>query len=225
MGTTQTEIRSGDTNYFAETAARRKLGPVQIGPLTCLLLALPLLAGAQGETTRIEIAHGKRPFVTLSAPEDAGQLTVWSGPGTGLTQSGDIADWAAGTVAAPHNLNVFKVRFFCAADQTPAPVVATSHQCYGVYYGIDPQTRQGFIRIPPADDKQFPDNTRSIYRGVEGSWYRASGRWETLVRPQIEAALASNQPNGYSWYDQQHIYSPPASNTAVSARPALTPKK
>jgi len=203
------------------------------------MLALPLAAGAKSETTRIEIAHGKRPFVTLSGPATAGQFTIWSGPGTSTgpadgpqqmaLSDGDIADWAAGSVELPqHKLAIFKVRFFCAAiqdPQDPPPEVTPSHQCYGVRYAIDPQTQQGYIQIPPAQDKDFPKNTQTIYRGVEGRWYRSSERWEELVRPRIDETLLVTPVEYNYWrYQQPYIYTPPASRTAVGAKPTVTPK-
>ena len=198
-----------------------------------LLALLPAAVDAKGETTRIEIASGKRPFVTLEGADTAGQFTIWSGPGTHSTQSSgaelpstsraDIADWEGGPVEPPTQLAVFKVRFFCAAEQEPQPSVPTSHQCYGVYYAIDPETGAAFVRIPPARDREFPDNAQTIYRGVEGSWYRASAHWEALVRPQIDAQL-KNEPHDAVYYQQPYIYTAPA-HTAVSAKPLVTPKK
>jgi hypothetical protein len=200
------------------------------------LLALPLLAAAKSETTRIEIAHKKKPFVTLNGPATAGQFTIWSGPGTSAgppgaagamtTGEGDIADWVAGPVEPPARLAVFKVRFFCAALQEPGdaqPDVPPSHQCYGVRYAIDPRTQQGYIQIPPQGDRDFPKNTQTIYRGVEGRWYRSSARWEELVRPRINESLEV-RPLDYYIY-QPPVYTPPASRTAVSAKPLVTPKK
>jgi hypothetical protein len=198
-------------------------------------MLLPAVASAQGETTRIEIARGKHPVLTLGEPDGARQFNIWTGPGTGLTQSAvlsvsadasaDIADWQEGPVEPPTELQLFRVRFYCAADAPTPREAATSHQCYGVYYGIDPETRLAYVRIPPAHDQAFPDNTRTIYRGIEGNWYRATAHWETVVRPQLEAALASNGPENY-WYQQQPVYTTPSSSrTAVGARPTVTPKK
>jgi len=208
---------------------------VQIRWAPHLLIALlPTLVAAKGETTRIEVARGKRPFVTLTAPETVGQFTIWSGPGATAgppggpgqvsTSARDFADWPAGAVEPPRNLTIFKVRFFCAAQQDPQPEVTPSHLCYGVRYAIDADSRQGYIQIPPEGDQDFPLNTQSIYRGVEGSWYRASAHWEMLVRPQIEAALAAGQQDAYQPYEQQHIYNTPA-RSAVSAKPLVIPKK
>jgi len=202
--------------------------------MSCLLTALPLLAAAKGETTRIEIAHKKKPFVTLNGPATAGQFTIWSGPGTesGLpgaeqptSSEEDFADWAAGAIEPPAKLAIFKVRFFCAAQLEPGappPQVTPSHQCYGVRYAIDPDSQQGYIQIPPAHDKDFPYNTETIYRGVEGRWYRASARWEELVRPRINEELLV-RPVEYNYWQQQP-YIPPPSHTAVGARPSVSVK-
>jgi hypothetical protein len=92
-----------------------------------------------------------------------------------------------------------------------------------VRYAIDPVSQQGYIQIPPERDKDFPGNTRTIYRGVEGSWYRSSQRWEELVRPRINEALLVRTVE-YNYWQQPHIYTPPPSRTAVGARPTVTPK-
>lgn len=200
--------------------------------LSCFLLVVSLVAGAKGETTRIEIASGKRPFLTLTGPDTAGQFTVWRGPGTSSADEAgepsasprDFADWQAGAVKPPANPRVYRVRFYCAAGGENARESAPSSLCYGVRYAIDPETGQGYIEIPAGDDAEFRGNTRTIYRGVEGSWFRASASWEIVVRPQLEAALASRQSYAQPWYQHQQNYSPPV-RTAVSATPLVTPKK
>ena len=101
---------------------------------------------------------------------------------------------------------MYKVRIFCAAAQEPQPKVATSHQCYGVYYAIDPETGAAFVRIPPSGDQAFPDNTR-----------------EALVRPQIDAGLKTDQHDSV-YYQQPYVPAAPT-HTAVSAKPLVTPKK
>ena len=193
-----------------------------------VLLALPALGLAKSETARIEILHGKRPFLTLSGADTAGQFTIWSGPGTSMTAAdgtvstpehpGDIADWQAGAVPLPRDSRVYKVRFYCAAGDEPAREGGPTQLCYGVRYAIS-REGQGFIQIPDAADKEFKVNTQSIYRGVEGSWFRASVRWEALVRPRVDEALT---PSPATYQYQQPIYVP--SQTAVGASPAVTPK-
>jgi len=189
-----------------------------------IFLAAPQIGAAKSETARIEIAKGKRPFLTLSGEESAGRFTIWSGPGTSATAPDprDIADWNAGAVEPPRNLQVYKVRIYCAAlGETPRETVPSS-LCYGLRYGIDRDTGQGYIQVPPEHDRDFPDNTRTIYRGVEGRWFRASAGWEERVRPQLDAALT---PPARLVDPQPHIYAPPpASRTAVSAKPSIPTK-
>ena len=96
----------------------------------------------------------------------------------------------------------------------PRERLGSSHLCYGVRYAIS-QDGQGYIQIPAAGDKDFKGNTQSIYRGVEGSWFRASARWEALVRPRIDEALTPDPSATYQY--QQPIYVP--SRTAVGASP------
>jgi hypothetical protein len=195
-----------------------------------VLLAMPTGAGAKGAVTRIEVAQGRSLLVTLVGEESAGQFTIWSGPGTQVTAAdgtvstpahpGDIADWAAGAMAAPRKGAMYEVRFYCAEGDVHAAARVPVHQCYGVRYSIERKTGLGYIQVPKADDAQFRGNTQSIYRGVEGSWFRASGRWEELVRPQVEAALAERARIDDDWQD----YTPPA-RTAVGATSTVTPKQ
>lgn len=196
---------------------------------TCaVLLAIPALGLAKSETARIEILHGKRAFVTLSGADTAGQFTIWSGPGSGVTAEdgtvstpahpGDIANWDGGAVQLPRDVKVYKVRFYCAAGDAPAREDGPTHLCYGVRYAIAVDGA-GYIQIPAADDKDFRGNTQSIYRGVEGSWFRASARWEALVRPRIDEALT---PAPATYQYQQPIYVP--SQRAVGASSSVSPK-
>lgn len=190
-----------------------------------VLLALPQIGAAKSETARIEISKGRRPFLTLTGEETAGQFTIFSGPGTRETVGeGDIADWGAGAVDPPRNLQVYKVRFYCAAlGETPRETVPSS-LCYGVRYGIDRDSGQGYIQVPPEHDRDFPDNTRTIYRGVEGRWFRSSASWEERVRPQLDAALAPPPRDPYP-YDRPYIYAPPSPpHTAVGAKPSIPTK-
>ena len=126
---------------------------------------------------------------------------------------GDIANWEAGAVQLPRDVKVYKVRFYCAAGdaarargcaQPPVLRRALRHRR---------SDGQGFIQIPAVGDKDFKGNTQSIYRGVEGSWFRASARWEELVRPRIDEALTPEPSATYQY--QQPIYTP--SRTAVGA--------
>jgi len=205
---------------------------MRLAILIAALLAMPALSAAKSETARIEIARGKQTLVTMVGEESAGQFTIWSGPGTSSgrpagpqqmsTSDRDIADWLAGSVQPPRKLYVYEVRFYCAARGENARESLPSSLCYGVRYAIDRKSGQGYIQIPTANDAEFPANTRSIYRGVEGSWFRSSDRWEELVRPQVEAALTASARESTYRYEQPYIHTPPSpSRTAVGARPTV----
>ena len=199
--------------------------------IVVLALAAPIVCMAKSETARIEIAQGKRTLLTL-APESAGQFTIWTGPGTGspdtapLNSPQDFADWNTGAIEPPAKLRVYKVRFYCAALGDSERETIPSNLCYGVRYGVDPETGQGYIQIPKEGDHDFPHNTRTILRGVEGRWFRSTPRWEEVVRPQLDAVQAAGAAHdNYYYYYQQPYYTPPApSRTAVGATPKLTPK-
>jgi hypothetical protein len=178
-------IGRADTSNFQGANSVRSL------LLVVFLITLPIVCSSKGKTARIEIFEGERTLLTLSDPQSAGQFNVWSGPGTSSgtrTSASDYADWSAGTVEPPANPDVYLVRFFCVTPGWLVPEKGANYPCYGVRYAIDRKTRQGYIQIPPARDPEFPPASQSIYRGVEGSWYRATARWESLIRPLIEPA-------------------------------------
>jgi len=203
---TRRRIGAGDTSH-------REGSVMRLGILVLALVA-PIACMAKSETARIEIAQGKRALVTLG-PESASQFTIWTGPGTSSTDSNttdsprDFADWSSGAVEPPAKLRVYKVRFYCAALGEFERETIPSNLCYGVRYGVDPDTGQGYIQIPKEGDRDFPKNTQTILRGVEGRWFRASDRWEEVVRPQIDAVHSADAARN-AWQNQyQQPYSTP----------------
>jgi hypothetical protein len=205
--------------------------------LSAAFLALAAVTSAKSPTARIEVLRGKNALVTLTGAEQAGRFTIWSGPGTSMTSvdgttttpttARDFADWAAGPVEAPRNLEVFSVRFYCAAaGETPNESVP-SHFCYGVRYAYPRSGERGYIQIPAAHDPEFPMNGQSIYRGVEGSWFRASEAWDDIVRDRLESARAAEvraqRDASYPEFAQVFIEKRPAPR-ATSATPKVTPK-
>jgi len=194
-----------------------------------LALAAPIVCFSKSETARIEIARGRHALVTLG-PEVAGEFTIWNGPGTGspdekpASSARDFADWSAGEVEPPSKLEIYQVRFYCAARGATARETVPSSLCYGVRYGVDAKTGQGFIQIPKEGDRDFPLNTRTILRGVEGRWFRSSAHWEEVVRPQLDAMHAADAARTAYQYQQQPYGATAPSHTAVGATSALTPK-
>lgn len=154
-------------------------------------LLLPVLAAAKSPIERIEVAEGEKRVLSIDGVT-AREFTLWSGPGTksgGTTtiaaNSHDFADWMRGAVAPPNGLPVFDIFFFCEACE---PARRDTWRCYGVRYAMNADGQGGFIQIPASDDERFALNVQTIYRGVEGQWFRASPKWEKLIRPAIESA-------------------------------------
>jgi hypothetical protein len=158
-----------------------------------IALLMPAPGAAKSAIERIEVTEGGVRVVSIDGPT-AREFTIWSGPGTltGLaekavmsTSSGDLAQWVAGAVAPPNGLPVFNIFFFCEACE---PARSDTWRCYGVRYAMGANGQGGFIQIPASGDEQFSLNVQTIFRGVEGQWFRASPKWEKLIRPAIERA-------------------------------------
>jgi hypothetical protein len=64
-----------------------------------------------------------------------------------------------------------------------------------VYYAFSPDAEQGYVYVPGESDEWYRLNVHTIFRGVEGKWFRAWGAWESVARPLIKKAeLNSIQP-------------------------------
>jgi hypothetical protein len=154
------------------------------------------VCAAKSQVIRIDVMRGKAPLASIEAPL-AGEFTIWSGPGTQVTtggetragsSDGDIADWQHGAVPAPPaGRAVYDVVFLCEACE---PARGAAWRCYGVRYAPGGPGAPGLIQIPAAGDPDFPGNLKTIYRGVEGQWFRASPRWEAIVRERIQGLSA-----------------------------------
>jgi hypothetical protein len=167
--------------------------------LLCALLSWSSTAPAKGKTVRIEITGESLPApLEITDPDIAGKFFVWTGPGVQINgeaahkdpqhQEGAFIDWPAGKVdALPEGLQHFVVSFYVQSSPEPD----RGKLAYVVAYDFDPGRRGGYIYLPTSDDTSYPTarvNVTSIYHGVEGNWFRSSGRWEELVRPVIEKA-------------------------------------
>jgi hypothetical protein len=162
-----------------------------------LVFALSTSTSAVGVTTRIvfEGADLVAPL-TMSDAAAVSRFHVWSGPGTGMNgvraTEGFIANWSAGAVAArPEGLRRYEVSFYVKPRQTyQVPADAPEELAYVVDYEGD--ETQGFVLIPGRTDPRYQRNTRSIYRGVEGQWFRATVEWHRFVNESL--AQRSFQP-------------------------------
>ncbi len=161
-----------------------------------LLVALPFASDclAKSKTERIEVSRDKVAVATIEGGP-AERITIWSGPGTKMMLADgtshmtvtrhDFADWRSGAVEAPRDRPVYSVSFFCKACE---PARRDTWRCYGVRYVPDREGERGYIQIPKPGDEEYEVNVRTIYRGVEGQWFRATENWDALMRAHLPAA-------------------------------------
>ncbi len=158
------------------------------------LLALFLAAGsgspvlAKSKIVKITIkgADLQTP-VEITDAKVLENFQVWTGPGTGSNAPGFnpnapgfIVDWPQGPVAkVPGELRKYQV-FFHAEPHDQI--------VYVVSYAFSPDGKQGYVYLPGGSDEWAGVNVRSIYRGIEGNWFRAWSAWERVARPLIEKA-------------------------------------
>lgn len=155
-----------------------------------LVLAVPAIASAKGITTKVVI---KSPDLTtpieIIDPNILKDLHVWSGPGVlgnDVEHSeGFIIDWAAGVVAErPKGLRQSEVSFY--VKYVNRPLEGQEDQlAYVVFYEPDPSGKEGYIYLPGKTDEWYRLNTRAIFRGVEGNWFRATSAWQRVVTPLV----------------------------------------
>jgi hypothetical protein len=149
-----------------------------------LILSVPTPLLAKGKTVKITIkgADLKTP-IEISDPKILANFQVWTGPGTsGADRQSLIIDWAQGPVReSPNTLRRYQVAFYAG----PPP---NEQIVYVVYYSFSPGVEQGYVYLPGESDEWVRLNMGSIWRGVEGKWFRAWSVWERVARPLIERA-------------------------------------
>jgi hypothetical protein len=156
-----------------------------------LLVLTPVLLG-KGKTVKVVIAGDNlaKP-VEISDPKTLADFQVWAGPGTSSNQGqAFIVDWSSGPIKKlPEGLNRYEVSFY---------VDGLDRVAYVVFYAFDHSTGRGYVYIPGKSDQHFQSNVRTIFRGVEGSWFHAWTVWDSVAGPLIAnarpAAFEKNPP-------------------------------
>jgi len=161
-----------------------------------LLLASPVRLFAKGETIGITTQgfHLKAPIEIVN-PLILSKFNVWAGPGIWSSEPGFnvnapsfVVDWFSGPVSdVPDTQASFKVSFY-----TKAP---NEQLAYVIYYTYDPSARRGNVYVPSSKDQFFAVNAGTIYRGVEGQWFRSWSVWDEIVAPLIKNAELPQFPN------------------------------
>jgi hypothetical protein len=152
-----------------------------------LILNVPAPLQAKGKTVKITIkgADLKTP-IEISDTKILENFQVWTGPGAGTAERPSlIIDWPQGPVTKPPEaLHRYQVSFHI------------EQIVYVVYYAFSPGAEEGYVYLPGESDEWAGLNVRSIWRGVEGKWFRAWSAWERVARPIIEktTAIDSIQP-------------------------------
>ncbi len=155
----------------------------------CLLVIFSVTAVvfAKGTTTKITIAGGGlQSPVVITDPQVLKDFNVWSGPGTFANNvegtEGFIIDWASGATSdRPNGLPIFELSFYVRYANRPSSEQA-DQLAYIVSYSVDPVTGQGYVYLPGKSDGPYRLNTKAIYRGREGNWFRATAAWQTAFR-------------------------------------------
>jgi hypothetical protein len=153
-----------------------------------LILSVPTPLLAKGKTVKITIkgADLKRP-IEITDRNVLANFNVWTGPGTSsnapgfnANAPGFIIDWSQGPVRKPpESLRRYQVSFHTGPNERIV---------YVVYYAFSPGAEQGYVYLAGESDEWAGLNVRSIWRGVEGKWFRAWSAWERVARPLIEKA-------------------------------------
>jgi hypothetical protein len=153
-----------------------------VNVIAAIAFLVPASALAKSDIIRIDLNLGAKSIATIDRPETARQFSIWSGPGTSggkVTGERDFIDWAAGAVEAPAAaLARYGVSFYCEPLRTGEP----PRKCYVVRYVFDAAQKRGFIYLPAPGEPNYRLNVSSLIHDVEGSWFRATPRWDQLMR-------------------------------------------
>jgi hypothetical protein len=152
-----------------------------------LVFAPRLFAKADLSKVTIKGADLKAP-IEITDPKTLANLNLWTGPGT--SWSGGISprdwvdtfiiDWSLGVTERPKGLQRYEVSFY-----TKLP---TERLVYVVSYEYDPAMENGYVFLPGKTDEWYRLNVSTIFRGVEGRWFRAWSGWDRIARPLIANA-------------------------------------
>ena len=157
---------------------------VLLNSLLIMSVPTPLLAKMKTVKITIKGSDLKKP-IEISDPDILANFNVWTGPGTSSNAPGFnadspsfIIDWSQGPVRKPpESLRRYQVSFHTDPNEQIV---------YVVYYAVSPGAEQGYVYLPGGSDEWAGLNVRSIWRGVEGKWFRAWNTWERVARPLIE---------------------------------------
>jgi len=165
-------------------------------PALSLLLNLALagLLSAKSETVRMTITGCNLPkVVEVSDRSILSGLNIWIGPGTSINGVPDTRDgfamWSGGAVVEPSKgLPRCEVSLYGRFPEERAMYVFT--------YLYDPAAKKGYVYLPGKGEKCYETNVGTIYRGVEGKWFHASGQFDDTIGSLIRKTKAAAELAG-----------------------------
>jgi hypothetical protein len=123
--------------------------------------------------------------VEITDPKTLARFNVWAGPGSSWSGGKPprdwvdtlIIDWSQAVTEPPKGLQRYQVSLYAK--------LPNERLIYVVFYDYDPAAEHGYIYLPGRTDEWYRLNVGTIYRGVEGRWFRASSDWDNIARSLI----------------------------------------
>jgi hypothetical protein len=161
--------------------------------IACSLVALAVASPsvwAKGDMIRIEIrGDALLKAVAITDPKIQ-NFHVWTGPGVNDVAvedaEGFIANWKNGAVPRPPaRVPRYEISWYAGCHQQANCRSTQPSLVYVVVYARDRSSGEGFVYLPGKGEPSYDLNVRSIYRGVEGRWFRTTESWDRFVDPVI----------------------------------------
>lgn len=166
---------------------------IKIPAIILALAALPLLAFAKGDTTRITLQQAGKPAATMNAAA-LKEFRFGPGPGnfSGVGANGNpawqsrswiVEDWEHPVAEPARSLPRIQVTFSLGDPD------GKDHREYVVFHVFDPAANQGYVHLPGKGEAFYDSNVFTLLRGkkYDGRWFRATPEWTQ----QVQAAQPS----------------------------------
>jgi hypothetical protein len=149
---------------------------------------------AKVQVAAVTISGGGLPRpIEITESDAIKSLNIWSGPGnfkfengvrTPIVQDGSIL-WSQGIVSdPPKGPPEYQISFNGSSS---------GERLHVLLYRYDASARFGYVYLPGKGEEWYDVNVHTIYRGVEGHWFRTSRVFDELVQPLIEKAKATDR--------------------------------
>jgi hypothetical protein len=169
------------------------LKQIAIGSLAMGLVSAGLL-WAKAPVGAVTISGGGLPkLIEITESDAIKSFNIWSGPGnfkiengvrTPIVRDGSIL-WSHGIVSdPPKGPPEYEISFNGSSPE---------QRLYVLLYRYDPSAHFGYVYLPGKGEEWYVVNVHTIYRGVEGHWFRTSRAFDELVQPLIEKAKSTDR--------------------------------